>query len=56
MVFIESSRHAFVHVVTDNFDVATPLDKDALHRVLSVVRGFPGGTFGQLHHVVQDMW
>ena len=52
----ESSRSAFVHVVADNLGVATPLDQDALHRVLPVVRGFPGGTFGQLHHVVPDRW
>ena len=52
----EGSRSAFVHVVADHLGVATPLDQDALHRVLPVVRGFPGGTFGQLHHVVPDRW
>ena len=36
----EGSRSAFVHVVPDHLGVATPLDQDALHRVLPVVRGF----------------
>ena len=52
----EGSRSAFVHVVADHLGVATPLDQDALHRVLPVVRGFASGTFGQLHHVVLDRW
>ena len=48
----EGSRSAFVHVVANHLGVATPLDQDALHRVLPVVRGFLGGTFGQLHHLL----
>ena len=35
----EGSRSAFAHVVADHLGVATPLDQDALHRVLPVVRG-----------------
>ena len=50
----EGSRSAFGHVVADHLGVATPLDQDALHRMLPVVRGFHGGTFGQLQHVVPD--
>ena len=52
----EGSRSAFVHVMADHFGVATPLDQDALHCVLRVVRGLLGGTFGQLYHVVLDGW
>ena len=50
----EGPRSAFVHVVADHFGVATPLDQDALHRMLPVVCGLLGGTFGQLRHVVPD--
>ena len=60
----EGSRSAFIHVVANHFGVATPLDQDALHCVLCVVRGLLGGTFGQLynvphiwrHHLLLSCW
>ena len=41
-----SEESAFVHVVANHFGVETPLDQDAFHCMLPVVRGFLGGSFG----------
>ena len=38
----EGPRSAIVHVVADHFGVATPLDQDALHCMLTVVCGLLG--------------